>query len=121
VILGKDSIGSLFSKKQKKFYKAHAPEDIALDDLLVLGPINILKLKFESEGFDRSLVAELWIYPNGARIFELSTKCMPQEAFQMASTTRSHLSQRGIDLEGEQQTKTRTALEYFAAQNQKDP
>jgi hypothetical protein len=62
------------------------------------------------------MVAEMWLYPDGARIFELSTRCMPSEAFQVAAEARVHFRQHGIDLSGEQQTKTRAALEYFAAE-----
>ena len=36
------------------------------------------------------------------------------EAFQVAAETRAFLASRGVELEGEQQTKTKTALEYFA-------
>ena len=32
----------------------------------------------------------------------------------MAVEARVYLSERGIDLSGEQQTKTKTALEFFA-------
>ena len=53
------------------------------------------------------------------RIVELSTKCKPGEAFQVAAETRAFLAERGVDLLGEQQTKTRTALEYFAGQLRK--
>ena len=41
---------------------------------------------------------------------------MPGEAFEVAAETRAFLAGRGVDLGGEQQTKTKTALEYFAAQ-----
>jgi hypothetical protein len=58
----------------------------------------------------------MWLYPDGARIFELSTKCLPTEAFQVATETRVYLGERGVDLSGEQQTKTRTALEFFAGE-----
>ena len=80
----------------------------------MLGPIFVLKLKFSPEGYERRLVAELWLYPDGSRILELSTKCAPSEAFEVAAETRAYLSGRGVDLVGEQQTKTRTALEFFA-------
>ena len=60
------------------------------------------------------MVAELWLYPDGSRILELSTKCAPAEAFDVAARTRVFLEGRGIDLTGAQQTKTRTALEYFS-------
>jgi hypothetical protein len=93
---------------------AHAPEGIALDDLVPLGPINILKLAYVPKGFPRRLVAELWFYPDGSRILELSDKCRPAAGFQLAAETRAFLAERGVDLTGEQQTKTRTALEHFS-------
>jgi hypothetical protein len=105
---------SLFNKAQRSFFAEHAPEGTGIDDLSVLGPINVLKLKFRPPGYDRRLVAELWTYPDGSRILELSTKCAPAEAFQVAAETRVYLEERGIDLSGEQATKTRTALEFFS-------
>ena len=60
-------------------------------------------------------MAELWLYPDNSMILELSTKCLPSEAFQVAAETRAFLGEHGIDLSGEQETKTKTALEYFAA------
>jgi hypothetical protein len=111
---GGSPIRKLFSKAQRAFYAEHAPEGIGLDDLRTLGPISLLKLKYVPEGFDRKLVAELWFYPDGSRILELSTKCPPGEAFQVAAETRAFLSARGIDLSAKQQTKTSTALRFFA-------
>ena len=107
-------VSELFSKKQRGFYEDHAPEGVGLDDLALLGPIHVFKLKFSPEGYDRRLVTELWLYPDGSRILELSTKCDPGEAFQVAAETRGFLAERGVNLLGEQETKTRTALEYFA-------
>jgi hypothetical protein len=107
----------LFSKEQRRFFAAHAPNDVELDALSVLGPIFVLKLKFSPEGYERKLVAELWLYPDGARILELSTKCPPSEMFQVAAETKAFLASRGVNLTGEQQTKTKTALEYFAGQS----
>jgi hypothetical protein len=106
-------IRKLFSKEQQAFYAAHAPDGLELDDLTILGPINLMKLKLSPGDFGRRLVAELWLYPDGSRILELSTKCAPTEAFQAAVETRAFLSKQGVDLSGEQQTKTKTALEYF--------
>jgi hypothetical protein len=74
----------------------------------------VLKLKFSPEAYNRRLVAELWLYPDNARILELSTKCKPDEAFQVAAETRAFLLSRDVNLSGEQQTKTRTALEFFS-------
>ena len=108
----------LFTKEQRAFYSEHAPEGIELDDLSMLGPINIMKLKFTPGDFGRKMVAELWFYPNGSRILELSTKCAPSEAFDVAAEARNFLTEHGVDLAGEQQTKTKTALDFFAGQLQ---
>jgi hypothetical protein len=111
---GARPVRKLFSKEQQALFAEHAPKGITLNDLSVLGPLFVLKLKSSPEGFDRRLVTELWLYPDGSRILELSTKCETSEAFQAAAETRAFLGSRGVDLEGEQQTKTRTALEFFA-------
>jgi hypothetical protein len=104
----------VFTKEQRQFFEAHAPADVQLNDLARLGPINVLKLKFTPGEFGRRMVAELWFYPDGSRLLELSTKCLPAEAFQVAGEAKAFLVGRGIDLAGKQATKTRTALEYFA-------
>jgi hypothetical protein len=113
---GNKRLRSLFSKEQRAFFAEHAPEGLALDDLSLLGPIFVFKLKSVPAGHDRKLVAELWLYPDNSRILELSTKCLPNDAFQVAAETRAFLVERGVDLSAEQQTKTRTALEYFSRQ-----
>ena len=114
VATGERPVRKLFSKEQQAFFTAHAPEGIGLDDLTMLGPINLMKLKFSPRGYNRRLVAELWLYPDGSRILELSTKCTPAETFDVAAETRAFLSSQGVDLSGEQQTKTKTALEFYA-------
>jgi hypothetical protein len=114
VAAGDRAIRKLYSKEQRAFYATHAPEGLGLDDLSVLGPITVFKLKFTPKGFSRRLVAELWLYPDGERILELSTKCAPGEGFQVAAEMRAFLADRGVDLYGEQHTKTKTALDYFA-------
>ena len=104
----------LFTKEQRAFYAEHAPEGLAIDDLSVLGPIFVLKGKFAPSELGRKLVAEVWLYPDGSRLLELSTKCLPGEAFQVAAESRAFLTGKGVDLGGEQETKTRKALEFFA-------
>lgn len=115
VARGQAKIGSLFSKAQKEFYRQHAPAGLRMRDLSVLGPITLLKLKFNPKTLARGMVAELWMYPDGSRILELSTKAKPGDAFQAAAEARALLTDHGIDLTAEQQTKTKTALKYFAS------
>ncbi len=104
----------LFSKKQRAFLSEHAEDVPELDDLALLGPIPLLKLKLEPEELGRRLVAEMWMYPDGSRIFELSTKCAPADAFRVAAEARVFLSEHGVDLSGEQETKTKKALDFFS-------
>ena len=116
VVASKRPLRKLFSKEQQEFYKEHAPEGLGLDDLSLLGPIFVLKLKFSPAGLDRKLVAELWLFPDNSRVLELSTKCAPSEAFQVAAETRAFLGERDVSLAGEQQAKTSKALRFFSKQ-----
>ena len=67
MLAGERPLRKLFSKEQRAFYAAHAPDGVGLEDLRVLGPIMVLKLRFTPEELQRRLVAELWLYPDGAR------------------------------------------------------
>jgi hypothetical protein len=110
----------LFSKDQRKYFKQHAPAGIDLDSLVPLGPTFLLKSQFEPKEMGRRIVAELWFYPDGSRILELSTKCSPNETFQVAQEARAYLLSRGVPLGGGQQTKTRAALDYFRSHLEAD-
>jgi hypothetical protein len=115
-VRGKVALRRIFSKEQRAFYKAHAPEGIELDALVPLGPTFLLKLTFMPKALQRKFVAEMWLYPDGSRILELSTKATPSNAFQVAAESRAYLVSKGVELSGLQQTKTHTALEYFRKQ-----
>lgn len=116
VVAGRRPVRKLFTKAQRALFTMHAPAGVELDDLAVLGPINVLKLKFTPIEFGRRLVAELWLYPDGSRILELSTKCATTEAFGVAAEAKAFLGGHGIDLLAEQQTKTKAALEFFSGE-----
>lgn len=115
VVAGDRPVRKLFSKAQRAFFAQHAPEGVELDDLVPLGPINVLKIKYSPEGLARRLAVELWLYPDGSRILELSTRCSTSEPFQVAAEARAYLAARGVEVgEGGQTTKTRAALAYFS-------
>ena len=67
----------------RKLFEAAAPstrrtpDGVELDTLSTLGPIPIIKVKITPQGFGRKLVGELWMYPDGSQIVELSTKAKP--------------------------------------------
>jgi hypothetical protein len=122
VVAGDGSLKDIFSARQRSFFKEHAPSGLKMGDLVPLGPTFVLKTVFDAHtGFDtkglaRRIVAELWLYPDGTRILELSTKCVPAKAFQVAAEMRAYLVSRGVEVGGAQQPKTKTALEFYTAQ-----
>ena len=115
-VRGATPIRKIFSKEQRALFKERAPAGIDLDSLIPLGPTFILKTAFQPKETGRRMVAELWLYQDGSRILELSTKCLPSETFQVAAESRAYLVKNGVVIGGSQQTKTRTALEFFKAQ-----
>ena len=112
---GDASLSSLFSKEQRDFFDAHAPAGITLDSLAILGPTFLLRSKYQPKSFNRPITVEMWLYPDGSRILEISTKSLPEEAFQVAAEFKNYLARRGISSGASQGTKTKTALEYFSS------
>jgi hypothetical protein len=121
VLMGQRPVRKLFSKQQRAFFAEHSPAGIDLGDLSVLGPLSTLKLKFQPRGLDRKIVAEMWLYPDGSQIIELSTKCAPADTVAVSTEAREFLAERGVNLESEQHTKTKTALEYFVRELEASP
>jgi hypothetical protein len=112
---GEAAIKKLFSKEQRSFFQTHSPGELDFTHLRPLGPIFVLKLGVVPEVLGRKIAAELWLFPDDSRILELSTRCAPNEAFQVAAEGRAFLTKLGISLTGEQATKTRRALELYAS------
>ena len=65
-MLGDLPLHKLFSKEQRALYAANAPEGIELDDLSILGPLPVIKVKFAPKEYGRRMVAELWMYPDNS-------------------------------------------------------
>jgi len=113
---GEMPLRRLFSKEQRAFYDAHAPAGLSMDQLVLLGPTFLLKAKHhpKAKDFDRPIVLEVWIYPDGSMVMEVSTKSLPKEAFQVAADFKAYLARHGIVLGADQSAKTKTALEFFS-------
>ena len=88
-----------------------------MDKLVILGPTFLLRAKHQpkAKDFDRPIIMEMWLYPDGSRVMEISTKSLPKEAFQVAADFKSYLASHGIVLSADQSAKTRTSLEFFSA------
>jgi hypothetical protein len=74
----------------------------------------VLRWKLRHETFPHQLTLEEWRLPNGEDLVEISIKARPNEAHEARGEFDTHLRRLGLDPEGAQGTKTRTALEYFA-------
>ena len=114
VALGEAPVRKLFSKGQRAFFAEHAPAGVGLDDLVVMGPVFVLKLPFVAPEYARKVVAEMWLYPDGTTV---------------AGVVDEVRAVRGVRRDGpddrvprrtrhrprrDPQTKTKTALQFFA-------
>ena len=98
---------ALFSKPQLKLLAAHLPRRVGIDDLVIFGPVDARRCKLVPDGLNRPLLVEQWTFPDGHRILELSTRCLPDATLQVAAQLAAVLHVYGVDLTGPQQTKTR--------------
>ena len=55
---GERAVRKLFTKPQRAFDQEHAPEGLGMDDLMVLGPITVFKLKFSDQDGPRVLLPQ---------------------------------------------------------------
>ena len=115
VTAGAIPLRKILSKDQRAFYDAHAPAGITMDKLVLLGPTFLLKAKHQPKDYDRRITVEMWLYPDGSRIMEISTKCLPDEIFQIVIEFKDYLAAHGIVLTADQSAKTKTTLEFFSA------
>jgi hypothetical protein len=76
---------SILTKTQRAVYAASAPDGIAMASLVPLGPTFLLRIKKQPIEFDRLVCIELWLYPDGSRVLEISTVGLPEEGFQLAA------------------------------------
>ena len=114
VACGDRPIAKLFSGEQEEFLREMTTVPIDFTKLVSLGPVSVLRWKFRNQGLPYDLYAEEWRLPDGRDVIELSIKADQLEAAAAQAAMEGFLAELGIEQETRQQTKTRTALEYFA-------
>lgn len=119
VVGGTMPIEKLFSREQRAFFRKHAPKGTALRSLHAYGPIFVLKATLWPKKLDRRVVVEMWLFPDGSRNLEISTKCEPPQVFNVTRELKEFLTDLGIEITGNQQTKTRAAMEFFGTEVKK--
>lgn len=104
----------LFTAEQRRFFSTHAPEGLTLDDLSVLGPVLALKERHNPPGLPYPLTAELWTYPTGNRLLEISTRVPPAAALAAMADWRTFLERHRLLPGGSELTKTLATLQQFS-------
>jgi hypothetical protein len=111
---GKRAIDKLFSKDQERFLSEFYKRPVDFRTLRVMGPIRVLRWKLKHKNFAHELTVEEWRLPDGDDLVEVSIKVAPDEAYTAREAFDAHLRELKLDPRGAQETKTRTALQYFA-------
>jgi hypothetical protein len=109
---GERSLERLFTKEQRDLFADRTP-GVGWDELMPLGPIFIVLLKWAPPGFRRTTI-EQWHYPGEVPLVEISTKATPKNAVKVAAESMRFLRDHGLSAAGTQEPKTRKALEFFA-------
>jgi hypothetical protein len=116
-VSGDRPLERLFTKEQRSFFAEHAPAGVGWDELVPLGPVLVVLLKFVPQGLPRRSTIEQWHYPGEVPLVELSTKTTPQNVLQVFAEGVRFVRDHGLSASGAQEPKTRKALEFFARQH----
>ena len=111
---GKRPVGELFSERQRGLIVDVSKCHVDFNELKPLGPIRVLCWETAHKGFPYKMTIEEWRLPDGEDLVEVSIKVKPDRESEAKKMFDQHLKELGIDPNGAQETKTRTALEYFA-------
>lgn len=115
VVEGENSIAKLFTKEQEDFLAEMANYPIDFSSLAVLGPLKANRWKFEDQACPWEITAELWRREDGERLMEASIKAPIAQAAAAIGGFMAFLEEVGAERDIKQQTKTRWALNYYAA------
>jgi len=103
----------LLSPAQRALLLIAAGDGFDIDELVVLGPVNVVRL---TSGKPESRIdVESWLYPDGSRVVELSAKCRPARSRRVAATMRDLIGDRRIVLSREQTTKTQMFMQRLTS------
>jgi len=117
VAAGKRPIRQLMTAEQQAFIEKIAGRRIDFDTLMVLGPLQAHRWRFEDPGCPWPITAELWIREDRQRMMELSIKAPAAQAAAAVGGFMAFLAEVGAERDSEQKTKTRWALSYYASKH----
>jgi len=111
---GKLPIREIFSDAQLGLIQDTSKTKVDFSLLKPLGPIRVLCWQTEHRGFPYKMTIEEWRLPDGEDLVEVSIKVTPDEEIEAKKRFDDHLRELNLDPNGAQDTKTRTALQFFA-------
>jgi hypothetical protein len=115
VAQGEISIAKIFTEAQETFLQTTAGRTIDLASLAVLGPLMAQRWQVVDPACPWPITVELWRRQDGRRLVEVSIKALAVQAAVAIGGFMAFLAELGVERDNEQQTKTRWALEYYAA------
>jgi nitrogen fixation protein FixH len=120
VAAGDKSVAKLFSKEQERFLADMADRKIDFESLAVLGPLQAHRWQFTDPGCPWEITAELWKREDGDRLMEFSIKAPIVQAAAAIGGFRAFVAEVGAQRDADEQSKTRWALDFYAARVGKD-
>jgi hypothetical protein len=121
VAAGTKPIEAIFTEAQEEFLMTMAGHAIDFAHLVVLGPLTAQRWQFEDPACPWPITAELWKRDDGARLMEVSIKAPIVQAAVAVGGFMAFLAEVGAERDGNQQTKTRWALEHCVAGLRRTP
>jgi hypothetical protein len=112
---GKRPIAALFTDEQEAFLSDMAGGTIDFSQLAVLGPLHAQRWEVEIPACPWPMTVELWRRSDGERMLEVSIKTPVIQAAAAIGGFMAFLAEVGAERDRDQQTKTRWALEFYAA------
>lgn len=112
-VAGTRPLRKLFSADQERLISEFGPREVGWEALTPMGPIAVQKWKISARKLGHEIVVERWKLPDKSDLVELSIKVAPGEATVAADAFLGFLEAMGLEISGDQQTKTRGALTYF--------
>jgi hypothetical protein len=109
----KRPIEKLFSREQERFLSQFYSDRIDFTSLHVFGPIRVLRWQLQHRDFPHELAVEEWRLPDGDDLVEVSIRAPAAQAASARRDFEAHLNALDLDPHGNQETKTRTALQFF--------
>ena len=110
---GRLPLSTLLSAEQSAFFTSCTGGELRVEDLVVHGPVTVTRMPTGTAGSGKMMTVESWLYADGTRLLEVSTKCAAARAVRVARETEMFLGEHGVDRLGPQETKTRVTLAHL--------